>query len=415
MGAAAYGTFAFFDVSLLGTTLELFFLCAAMVVLMRHPESDRHVAVSGLLLGLAALGRPNVLVFAPFVCLWIGLGVASTSPGRQWRRAAFFLVGCVVALAPNTIRNAVVAKDFVPVTSSAGVNLFIGNNPEANGHMTIPPQSGLDVARLYTSSRSVAERELGQPLLKPSQVSGYWRSRATRYMVENPGRTLALMAWKITLFLNHYEIPNVDNKYFVQHRYAPTLKRMVVGFGVVVPLALVGMILSIRRRERWRVAIPYAAFVMLYLISVLPFFVTARYRIAVVPFLIVFAAVGLWRLTTAIRKREFAWVGVVVVIGVASALWVNRTVVQTSYWLSRAAVGKVYVDIARENPDKRADALDLAIVELEKGGGARTQRGGTAPILGRRPFRNWILFDGGSAIRRGPRLSTGQPTGASRA
>ena len=64
-------------------------------------------------------------------------------------------------------------------------------------------------------------------------------------------------------------------------------------FGVLVPLALLGMILS--WRDRKRLAILYAM-TGVYAASVLMFYVFARYRLPLVPFFMLFAAAAVVRI-----------------------------------------------------------------------------------------------------------------------
>jgi tetratricopeptide (TPR) repeat protein len=72
-------------------------------------------------------------------------------------------------------------------------------------------------------------------------------------------------------------------------------------FGLIAPLALAGMVLS------WRWRNPSAGllvlFVFSYLASVIPFFVTARFRLPVVPFLLPFAG---FALVSIFRRRPAA-------------------------------------------------------------------------------------------------------------
>ena len=52
---------------------------------------------------------------------------------RSKRDALAFLAAAIFAVAPATIRNWVVAKDFVLISSNGAINFFIGNNQEADG------------------------------------------------------------------------------------------------------------------------------------------------------------------------------------------------------------------------------------------------------------------------------------------
>ena len=96
------------------------------------------VAVAaGLLFGLGALTRELALYLAPIAALWL-LRPASgwrPSPGSL-RRAAALALGLVLCVVPWTLRNAVVFKAFIPVSTMGGLNLWQGNTLTLN-HLQI--------------------------------------------------------------------------------------------------------------------------------------------------------------------------------------------------------------------------------------------------------------------------------------
>ncbi len=72
-------------------------------------------------------------------------------------------------------------------------------------------------------------------------------------------------------------------------------------FGVLLPLAVLGMFLAAGDRERlW----PLYAMVGAYAASVVLFFVVARYRLPLVPLLVIFAAFAVARLLSPFEKRN---------------------------------------------------------------------------------------------------------------
>jgi 4-amino-4-deoxy-L-arabinose transferase-like glycosyltransferase len=77
---------------------------------------------SGLLLGLAVLTRETVLYFLPFAALWL----AWRRPGGG-RRAAVLLATALLVILPWTLRNWIVFRTFVPVSTAGALNLWQGN------------------------------------------------------------------------------------------------------------------------------------------------------------------------------------------------------------------------------------------------------------------------------------------------
>ena len=126
--------------------------------------------------------------------------------------------------------------------------------------------------------------------LKPSEVSAYWTARAFENIRSSPLGFLALMSRRAAYFLNRYEYPDTINILFVAE-FIPFLKPCAFAYGVVAALAICGIVLCVRTwsAAAWLLAI----FAFGYSFSVCVFGVVSRYRIPVVPILIIFAAGGL--------------------------------------------------------------------------------------------------------------------------
>ncbi|MCG6919580.1 MAG: glycosyltransferase family 39 protein [Acidobacteria bacterium] len=100
-------------------------------------RSTRAAAVAGLLFGLAVLTRELALYLAPIAALWLLRPAVSWRPSpHALRRAAALLLGLVVVVAPWTLRNAIVFKAFIPVSTMGGLNLWQGNTLTLN-HLQI--------------------------------------------------------------------------------------------------------------------------------------------------------------------------------------------------------------------------------------------------------------------------------------
>ncbi|MCK4415010.1 MAG: tetratricopeptide repeat protein [Candidatus Eisenbacteria sp.] len=240
--------------------------------------------LAGAALGLASLGKPNLLATIPFL-LW-GWKIQTH---RSWRRlltpALLCLLGTALVIAPVTLRNRIVGGDWVLTTSNAGINFYIGNNAEADGTFHVHPGMQDD---LGPASAQAAELAAGHPLA-PSEVSRHWFARGLEFVGRHPLAEIRLLGRKLLLLLNAYEIPNHFDLNFFQ-RYSSLLRSTPARFGTVAPFALAGLVLAWRRRRR--LAMLYA-FLASYAATILAFFVTARYRLPAVPVLLVFAGITL--------------------------------------------------------------------------------------------------------------------------
>ena len=94
--------------------------------------SRRTAAVAGLLWGLATLTRELSLYLVPIVALWMlrPRAVAGERPRSfkiQDLTPAVLVLAAGLTVAPWTIRNAIVFRAFIPVSTMGGLNLWQGN------------------------------------------------------------------------------------------------------------------------------------------------------------------------------------------------------------------------------------------------------------------------------------------------
>src|SRR5213592_10525 len=237
----------------------------------------------GLGLGGLSLTRENALVFIAVILGWaiLRFGV---------RAAAVFTLGVVIVMLPVAARNSMVGGGYYVTTSQFGTNFFIGNHRGADGTYQslrygrgAPEYERQDAAEL-------AESELHRKLT-PREVSRFWTTRALAFIVSEPGAWLKLMARKTALLVNATEMVDTeDQESYAEWSAVLRLLGPVTHFGVLVPLAFAGMLATWSGRSRLWVLY---ALLIVYALSVVFFFVFARYRYPLVPLLILFAAGGL--------------------------------------------------------------------------------------------------------------------------
>jgi Tfp pilus assembly protein PilF len=233
-------------------------------------------------LGVSSLARANVLIFLPVILAWIFLARDVT---HRWRKAAAITGAVIVMILPATIHNFIVSRDFVPVTSNAGVNFYIGNSEKATG--IFYPPGDTDFVTDPTTRRYV-ERMLGRDL-SPSQLSAYWFDRSFEFIRGNPDRELKLLLRKTAMFFNAYEIPQIESYDIARNRYL-SIKLLFVNFWFLVSLGLLGLVFSF---TRWSSCFLLQGYVLSFAASIILFFITARYRVQIAPVMALFAAYAL--------------------------------------------------------------------------------------------------------------------------
>ncbi len=299
--AAAYGVLIFFDAELLRPVMIIFLILLLLLALLRAAGGTRagRWAAAGLIAGLGAITQENVLLFVPAALAWLAFTVpAPRSWGAISRASAAFLLAMAAVVLPVTARNWVVSGDIVLISSQGGLNFYIGNNPEMERTTTLQPGAG------WEELASLPSRKAG--LWRSSEQSRWFYARSFEFIREHPVEELVLLLRKAGRFVNGYELtPDNDLDYYRERSsllrfLVRTGRPVAVPFGLVAPLALLGMFLAGVRRRR---VLLLQAFVLAYSAAVIPFQVLSRYRLPVVPVLLIFAAYAVCRLASLLRRR----------------------------------------------------------------------------------------------------------------
>lgn len=309
IGAALYGPFIFFESDLLSISLAVFLLEVALVLWGR----TRWAVAVGLLIGAAALAQPNFLL--------AGLIAAAASVLRPrtlgWasRSAALLLVaGLLIPPAITFTRNLAVSGEPVLISTNGGVNFYIGNNPKGDGTFHLPPESGLlnRPEGLFTSARAVAEEQTSRSLTDAG-VDRYWWLRGVDFWLTDPGRALGVTLGKVLLSVNDDELPSHYDYGFFRERVR--ILRVLPTMGWLLPLGGLGLVIALRRR-RYFVVLLFLAF----LASIVPFFITARYRLPLAVLLLPAAGLAVeWVWARRRSLRQLAWpaVGILAYLSLA--------------------------------------------------------------------------------------------------
>jgi tetratricopeptide (TPR) repeat protein len=258
------------------------------------PRSGWRWPVAGFLVGLRALATTNILATVPVFWIWILIGERGRNrmSGRSALALVLFTVGIAVAVLPVTYRNRALHGEFVLVSSNAGINFYLGNSGDYDAKVAI--RDGADWEAFV--NQHVHEGGRVGP-----EMSGHFFEKAREYIRSNPLGYARLLAYKTYLFVRGDEI--MRNQAIYPFRgYSAVLRSLMwkldlpgkaglaSPFGVLLPLAVPGCLLAIRTRQREGLLLFF--FGMVYSLSVIAFFITARYRLPVVMPAILLLAYG---------------------------------------------------------------------------------------------------------------------------
>ena len=293
LAAALCGPLIYFDGEILPASLATVLGLSGLLLLLGALRRGTPASFipAGLAYGLAALAVPTVLGFCLLAAAWI----AWKGPSRLG--AALFLLGIAAAVLPVTLRNHAIGGEPVLISYNSGVNFHIGNSADHERLVRVRPGWEWDDL--------VAEPVEAGIELRSERSAWFWR-QALEYMREEPLDYLALQARKGLRLLNGHEEGRNQGIYYWRHHsgvLAATLWKRVIAFpfGLVAPLAVLGLVLAIHRRG----LDPATLFVLAYAAGVVAFFPTSRYRAPMLPVLLVLAAHGGWWLWDRLREGRY--------------------------------------------------------------------------------------------------------------
>jgi tetratricopeptide (TPR) repeat protein len=354
MTLALYGPAIFFDGLIQKSVIDVVFVCL-MLWLVASIVADRVDAGRqkprpfrrapwfwlGIALGGLSLTRENALLLTLVFLAW---ALIST---RKTPAAVAFLFGVTVVLLPVAVRNHVVGGGFYLTTSQFGPNFYIGNNPRSDGtYMSLRFGRGAPEYERQDATE-LAERALGRRL-DGAEVSSYWTDRALTFIRSQPLDWLMLTARKVALLANATEVLDTESQYSYAEWSAPIRFGGRIGhFGFLVPLALFGIWATWPERRRLRILYALAT---AYAASVVMFYVFARYRFPMVPFLVLLASEGLASAASFLRGVSSVRGALAVASVVVAAVLANwpllsvdlmRAITETNLAVSLQAEGRV--------------------------------------------------------------------------
>tara|TARA_X000001036_G_C20608736_1_gene778124 strand:+ start:132 stop:1382 length:1251 start_codon:yes stop_codon:yes gene_type:complete len=255
------------------STLYVFLISAVILFYYKliYEKTFKNAVILGSLLGFLTLARADAILLIPAITMMLFLLHKSV----EYKKIITIVLLSIIIISPMSIRNYNHFGFFYPLTVSGGLNLWLGNNPDATGsrlNYVVPskpiPKSILDKIEQVEKNNNYE-----------SNVDNIYKEFAIDFIKENPLSTIQLSLKKVIFFWVHI---------FDKRIQYPQLNNFLY-WGPWVGL-LPFFLLSIREiLSNWRkhdieiFLITYFTFVY----SV--FFILPRYRLIVLPIYIIFS------------------------------------------------------------------------------------------------------------------------------
>jgi 4-amino-4-deoxy-L-arabinose transferase-like glycosyltransferase len=295
---ALYPPAIFFDGLLQKTALDAFLVSLAIWIIsglvVSASSSWRSWVGLGATMGALSLTRENALILIAVIVVWCVLGpIAGAGRGRT---ALAFVFGVSLLLLPVAIRNYAVGGGFISRHRSS-TNLYLGNNARTDG--TAGSLIGAGIVGIRAPGRDRPRRARDWP---PSDA---WRGLELLDEPDAGIHSIAARSWLKLMaqsrVVNSTEAFDTESQELCRMVAASRSGRTIGNFGLLVPLAAFGVCVTWSDRRRLWI---FYALGLTYAASVVLFFIYARYRFPLVPFLVLFTSAGVAHATAFLRSRS---------------------------------------------------------------------------------------------------------------
>jgi hypothetical protein len=273
--AAFYAPSIYFTGQLEPATLAVAAVCGALVITPDDAATPRRWILAALAWSGALVVRSELVLALPVL-----VAHAWLCAGR--RRALRVAIVPAALLAASLAINTIGSGHPVLLTTGSGVNLWLGNNPDADGvNPFIHGRLEGVVHDVEAGSSDAIEADQA------------FRGRALAFVHDAPGAAAKLLVKKLAWTFTHRELPNaMDIQWQTSQSWVFRPPWFPIGFGLVLPLAVAGALLVGRD---WRRRLILVAPIVVAVITCVALFTNARFRLVMVPSLIVLAALAIDR------------------------------------------------------------------------------------------------------------------------
>lgn len=287
---ALYPMFGLYAALIQTETLFIFLTCLSFYIclLAINKESLLFFMLAGFAVGVTALCRPNILFIFPFLfCIYI-IFYFKEKLKVSILYAFIFSLSLIFTLVPWTYRNYTIHGKIISIATATGINLYGGYNPNITSkYLHVSQNPSID------KSAPNFKRFIGPVIVPDSlnevELNSFYINSYINYVKSDPLRFLKVSLFKFLWFWHlhpyqHINIPETKDELLFRIMFYPILILFILGL----------YISFIRKRIRHTFLLISIIFNFVILQSIA--YVDGRYRLPVIPFVIIFAAYSIYYL-----------------------------------------------------------------------------------------------------------------------
>ncbi|HGY55844.1 MAG TPA: hypothetical protein ENK44_09090 [Caldithrix abyssi] len=234
-----------------------------------------------IILGILIELRPHFLIIIPVLSGFLFFSHNKTI----FRRKTFSLFLPLLALWPVLLFLLIQGKSAeMPIRSSVGMNLFIGNHSGADGLYTKIPYLDNTPAGFQRSSKEYIRKQTGTEISSLDE-NVFWLKRVINFYYSKPKEGLLLFIKKFQHLLSGKEFP-LNYDYAIQSSFSDLFRILKLNFGFLIPLALVFTFIKSSDEFLSLVKIWFWSYVT----SLFIFFISSDHRMPLLPVAVLFSA-----------------------------------------------------------------------------------------------------------------------------
>lgn len=265
---------------------------------VRTPRLGRALG-AGLLWGLAILSRPTALLMPALVAVWSWVPMGLTVQPRERVRQLIALgLGVVLVVAPWTLRNAIVFKHLIPVTTGGGRAFLDSNNPLV---WEDPAMRGGAIGTYQIEPYASRFRGLSEP-----QADALASKLGWEYVRERVGQWPSIAMAKLGRFWRLRSEVAGTGSWRQEGGWLSRLTSWVDPLAawslVCFPLALWGAVHTLRGPRRWFQSLILLSILYFTLLSIV-YWGSLRMRVPIQPLVMLLAGFGFSELRRQIQAR----------------------------------------------------------------------------------------------------------------